>query len=59
MSMKRTIPGGRVESIYTQANNGKEVIATKIEHVEAEVPEEEILEGEEPEEAKEEAKENE
>lgn len=28
MSMKRTIPGGRVESIYTQSKNGKEVIAT-------------------------------
>jgi len=30
MSMKRTVPGGRVESIYTQSKNGKEVIATTI-----------------------------
>lgn len=36
MSMKRTVPGGRVESIYTQSKNGKEVIATTIAPVEAE-----------------------
>lgn len=36
MSMKRTIPGGRVESIYTQSKNGKEVIATTIAPAEAE-----------------------
>lgn len=36
MSMKRTVPGGRVESIYTQSKNGKEVIATTIAPAEAE-----------------------
>lgn len=40
MSMKRTIPGGRVESIYTQSKNGKEVIATTIAPAEAEEVEE-------------------
>lgn len=44
--MKRTIPGGRVESIYTQTKNGKEVIATTIipEEVEEEIEEIEDLE---------------
>ncbi len=44
MSMKRTIPGGRVESIYTQTKNGKEVIATTIipEEVEREIEELEV-----------------
>jgi hypothetical protein len=28
MSMKRTVPGGRVDTIYTQNQNKKEVIAT-------------------------------
>jgi hypothetical protein len=34
--MKRTVPGGRVESIYTQSKNGKEVIATTITPADAE-----------------------
>jgi hypothetical protein len=34
--MKRTIPGGRVESIYTQSKNGKEVIATTVTPVDTE-----------------------
>lgn len=38
MSMKRTVPGGRVESVYSRSQSGKEVIATNIaadaEHVE-------------------------
>lgn len=27
MSMKRTIPGGRVDAVYTQTKAGKEIIA--------------------------------
>jgi len=44
MSMKRTVPGGRVESIYTQSQNGKEVVATTI--VPAEAEEVEVVEEE-------------
>lgn len=41
MSMKRTIPG-RIDSVFSQSNDGKEIIATKIisdEEAEAEVAE--------------------
>lgn len=37
MSMKRTVPGGRVDSIYTQSKSGKEVIATTITQPEKDV----------------------
>jgi hypothetical protein len=39
--MKRTIPGGRVDTVYSRTNDGKEVVATNITELQ---PEEEVAE---------------